>query len=113
MLLLARSARSAVEYPGPTLGLNEVEVYLMDSAFLKMWDVPRSWDLLLFLNSDTTRNLLDVFVHPFHPSIPSPKAPITAGIVVAFIPHIRWISISRSLYLGSSSVAFTKVFLSE
>ena len=42
----------------------------------------------------------------------SPKAPITTGIVVAFIPHIRSISISKSLHLDSFSVTFTEVFLS-
>ena len=42
----------------------------------------------------------------------SPSAPITTGIVVAFIPHIRSISISRSLYFDSFSVTFTEVFFS-
>ena len=41
-----------------------------------------------------------------------PKAPTTTGIVVAFIPHIRSISISRSLYLDSFPVIFTELFLS-
>ena len=40
----------------------------------------------------------------------SPSAPITTGIVVAFIPHIRSISISRSLYFDSFSVTLTEVF---
>ena len=38
--------------------------------------------------------------------------PITTGIVVAFIPHIRSISISRSLYFDSFSVTLTDVFFS-
>ena len=42
----------------------------------------------------------------------SPSAPITTGIVVAFIPHIRSISISRSLYFDSFSVTLTEVFFS-
>ena len=37
---------------------------------------------------------------------------MTTGIVVAFIPHIRSISISRCLYLDSFSFTFTEVFLS-
>ena len=37
---------------------------------------------------------------------------MTTGIVVAFIPHIRSISISRCLYLDSFSFIFTEVFLS-
>ena len=42
----------------------------------------------------------------------SPSAPITTGIVVTFIPHIRSISISRSLYFDSFSVSLTEVFFS-
>ena len=42
----------------------------------------------------------------------SPSAPITTGIVVAFIHHIRSISISRSLYFDSFSVTLTEEFFS-
>ena len=42
----------------------------------------------------------------------SPGAPITTGIVVAYIPHIRSISISRSLNFDSFSVTLTEVFFS-
>ena len=49
---------------------------------------------------------LGIFDHPFL-SI-SPKAPVTASIVVSFI---RQISISTSLYLHSFSVTFVEVFL--
>ena len=42
----------------------------------------------------------------------SPSAPITTGIVVAFIPHIHSISISRSLYFDTFSVTLTEVFFS-
>ena len=74
-------------------------------------------DLLQFLNF--LRNGQQLLISPgifrMYLSIPffrSPKAPITTGIVVAFIPHIRSISISRSLYLDSFSFTFTEVFLS-
>ena len=46
------------------------------------------------------------------PFVISPMAPINNGIVVAFIPYIRSISISRSLYLDRFLVTFTEVFLS-
>ena len=46
------------------------------------------------------------------PFFTSPTATITTGIVMAFIPHIRSISISRALYFDSFSVTFTEVFLS-
>ena len=49
------------------------------------------------------------FSKPFYIS---PSAPITTGIVVPFIPHIRSISISRSLYFDSFSVTLTEVFFS-
>ena len=45
-----------------------------------------------------------------NPFFISPRAPITIGIVMAFIPHILSISISRSLYFDSFSVTLTEVF---
>ena len=47
-----------------------------------------------------------------NPFFISSRAPITTGIVVAFIPHIHSISISRSLYFDSFSVTLTEVFFS-
>ena len=35
------------------------------------------------------------------------------GIVSVLMPHIRLVSISKSLYLDSFSVTFTDVFLSD
>ena len=35
------------------------------------------------------------------------------GIVSVLMPHIRFISVSKSLYLDSFSVTFTDVFLSD
>ena len=41
----------------------------------------------------------------------SPRAPITTGIVVVFIPHIRSTSRSRSLYFDSFSVTLLLLLL--
>ena len=47
------------------------------------------------------------------PFLISPMAPTTTGIVVAFIPHVLSISISRALYyFDSFSVTLTEVFFS-
>ena len=43
----------------------------------------------------------------------NPKAPVTTGIVVVFIPHIVLIFIFRSLYCDSCSVILTEVFGSD
>ena len=64
--------------------------------------------LLQVLNSDTIRNILDVFVHPF---LCKSQGPYHQWYCCGFIPHIRSISISRSLHLDSFSVTFTEVFL--
>ena len=52
---------------------------------------------------------LGVFDHPF---LYTPTAPITTGIVVAFIFHIHPISFFRSFYLDSFSFTLIEVFLS-
>ena len=60
--------------------------------------------LLWFMNVDVYLDPLDIFLKPFLHQF---RGAITTGIVVAFILHIRSISISSSLYF---SVALTKVF---
>ena len=47
-----------------------------------------------------------------NPFFTSPRAPLTTGIVVAFIPHFLSISILRSLYFDSFSVTLFEVFFS-
>ena len=47
-----------------------------------------------------------------NPFLISARAPITIGIVVAFIPHIHSTSFSRSLYFEKFSVTLTEVFFS-
>ena len=79
----------------------------MESVFLRMCDVP---SIVIFCASVIFMlpgiSLMD-FSKPF---FISPSAQITTGIVVAFIPHIRSISISRSFYFDSFSVTLTEVF---
>ena len=81
----------------------------MESVFLRMRDVASGAiscsSLILMLPGIC----LVYFSKPFFISL---RAPITTGIVVAFIPHIRSISISRSLYFDSISVTLTEVFFS-
>ena len=73
----------------------------MDSAFLKMWDIPSS---VIFCSSWILVSPGIFWIYLSIPFFISPKAPIATGIVVAFIPHIRSILISRSLYLDSFPV---------
>ena len=47
------------------------------------------------------------------PFLTAPSAPMITGIVSVLMPHIRLVSISKSLYLDSFSVTFTDVFLSD
>ena len=47
------------------------------------------------------------------PFLIAPSAPMITGIVSVLMPHIRLVSISKSLYLDSFSVTFTDVFLSD
>ena len=47
------------------------------------------------------------------PFLIAPSAPIITGIVSVLMPHLRLVSISKSLYLDSFSVTFTDVFLSD
>ena len=47
------------------------------------------------------------------PFLIAPSAPMITGIVSVFMPHIRLVSISKSLYLDSFSVTFMDVFLSD
>ena len=77
----------------------------MDRVFLRMWDVPSN---VIFCSSV----MLICFMYFSKPFFISPSAPITTGIVVVFIPDIRSISISRSLYFDSFSVTLTEVFFS-
>ena len=83
--------------------------YLMESVFLRMRDVLSS---AIFCSSLILMLLGICLVYFSKPFFISPNAPITTGIVVAFILHIRSISISRSLYFDSFSVTLTEVFFS-
>ena len=47
------------------------------------------------------------------PFLIAPCAPIITDIVSVLMPHIRLVSISKSLYWDSFSVTFTDVFLSD
>ena len=47
------------------------------------------------------------------PFLIAPSPPMITGIVSVLMPHIRLVSISKSLYLDSFSVTFTDVFLSD
>ena len=51
-----------------------------------------------------------MFCSPF---LMCPKAPVATDIVSVFVPHILVVTISRSVYLGSFSVVFNEVFLSD
>ena len=81
----------------------------MESVFLRMRDVPSS---AIFCSSPILMLPGICLVYFSKPFFISPSAPITTGIVVALIPHIRSISISRSLYFDSFSVTLTEVFFS-
>ena len=70
----------------------------LQSAFLRMWDVPSS---VVFCSSCILMLPGICFIYFCNPLFISPRAPITIGIVVAFIAHILSISISRSLYFIS------------
>ena len=81
----------------------------MESAFLRMWDVPSS---VIFCSSCILMLpgiCCTYFPNPF---LISTMTPITSGIVIAFIPQILSTLISRSLYFESLSVTFTEVFFS-
>ena len=82
---------------------------MIESVFRRMQDVPSS---AIFCSSLILMLPGICLVHFSKPFFISPSAPITTGIVVAFIPHIRSISILRSLYFGSFSVTLTEVFFS-
>ena len=47
------------------------------------------------------------------PFLIASSAPMITGIVSVLMPHIQFVSISKSLYLDSFSVTFTDVFLSD
>ena len=81
----------------------------MESAFLRMWDVPSS---VIFCSSCILMLPGICCIYFSNPFFISPRAPITTRIVVAFIPHILPTSISRSLYFESFSVTLTEVSFS-
>ena len=67
----------------------------MESAFLRMRDVPSS----VILCSSRILMLPGIYcINSSNPFLISPRALITPGIVVAFIPHILSTLISRCLY---------------
>ena len=82
---------------------------MIECVFRRMLDVPSS---TIFCSSPILMLPGICWVYFSKPFFISPSAPITTGIVVAFIPHIRLISISRSLYFDSFSVTLTEVFFS-
>ena len=79
----------------------------MESAFLRMGDVPSS---VIFCSSCILMLPGICCIYFSNPFLISPRAPITTytRIVVAFIPHILSTSISRSLSFESFSVTLTK-----
>ena len=74
-----------------------------------MWDVPSSE---IFYSSCILMLPGVCCIYFSNPFFTSPRAPLTTGIVVAFIPHFLSISISRSLYFYSFSVTLFEVFFS-
>ena len=81
----------------------------MESAFLRMWDVPSS---VIFCRSCILMLPTICCTYFPNPFLISTMTPITPGIVIAFIPQILSTLISRSLYFESLSVTFTEVFFS-
>ena len=81
----------------------------MESAFRGMWDVPSS---VIFCSSCILMLPGICCIYFPNPFLISARAPITIGIVVAFIPHIHSTSFSRSLYFEKFSVTLTEVFFS-
>ena len=65
----------------------------MESAFLRMWDVPRS---VIFCRSCILTLPTICCTYFPNPFLISTMTPITTGIVLAFIPHILSPLISRS-----------------
>ena len=66
-----------------------------------MWAVPNK---VIFYSS---LMLIAPGIFSVHFSIPflvNPRAPVTTGIISAFIPHVLVVSISRSLYLASAAI---------
>ena len=74
-----------------------------------MWDVPSSE---IFCSSCILMLPGVCCIYFSNPFFTSPRALLTTGIVVAFIPHFLSISISRSLYFDSFSVTLFEVFFS-
>ena len=74
-----------------------------------MWNVPSS---VIFCSSCILLLPGICCIYFSNPFFVSPRTPVTTGIVVAFIPHIVSISISRSLFFDSFSVTWTEVFFS-
>ena len=68
----------------------------MESAFLRMWDVPSS---VIFCSSWILMLLGICYIYFSHPFLIT-RAPITTGIVVAFIPHILSTSIEFFSYFN-------------
>ena len=79
----------------------------MDKAFLRMQDVPSS----VIICKSKVWMLPGIFWMYFSiPFFRIPRAPITTGSFVVFMPYIRLISITRSC---DFSIAFTEVLTSR
>ena len=76
----------------------------MESAFLRMWDVPHS---VIFCSSCILMLPAICCTYFPNPFLISTMTPITTGIVVAFIPHILSPLISRSFSYFNWSVLFS------
>ena len=76
----------------------------MESAFLRMWDVPRS---VIFCSSCILMLPAICCTYFPNPFLISTMIPITTGIVVAFIPHILSPLILRSFSYFNWSVLFS------
>ena len=76
-----------------------------DESFLSVWADPYK---VIFCSS-----LVMIAPGNFSMCFCSPRSPITTGIVSVFIPHNLIVPVSRFLCLGSFSVVFNEVFLSE
>ena len=79
----------------------------MESAFLRMWDVPRS---LIFCSSCIVMLPRICCIYLSNLFFISPRAPIATRTVEGFHPYILSISILRSLHFDSFSVTLTEVF---
>ena len=75
-----------------------VVIDYIDRVFRRMWAVLVNTIFWISLRHGCPGIL---FVNSSVPLFITPSAPITTGMMVTFIPHIFWISMSKSLYFES------------